>query len=656
MGSEPLDDEAAGLNANHRRALASTFAHLDRSFGEIEDAMDDTASPLSSHIDDLEGERRALVRDRIDRLRERLAAAMRALDLRPPERIPITRALQVVLTHAQVALDELAPSRLRGYGLLGSEAAERIATVLADLDRAMRGLATDLARPDTADLAGRIARVPLDAHRERLSRIERIVTKHGLVELRPAIAGLLELLEVRTFEVALFGRVSSGKSSLINAAVLGAQVLPVGATPITAVPTRVRAGLDIARAVIQFADGSSKTGTLSLLEEFVTEAGNPGNRRGVVRATAWLPLAFLLDRVVLVDTPGIGSLAVHGSRETYGYLPRCDLGVLLVEAASALGPDDVDLLRRLGESGIEAQVVLSKADLVPEADRARVRAYFEYEIARTLGRSVPVDLVSATESILAKAWFSERIAPLSVRAKEMLADSVTRKLAALQATMIAILRTFGEQARRPAPGKTEEIERLALSAEGLLRTTASHTDLLVAGVADSAERVIRAAARRGHAAGADVHTTVTAMLREEADSARQLLEADLTGTRARLRDLLLDLSRVARIGLEVPELHLDLISQPTLEMPGAIATADLTMPSWPAVERRLAARIETALGESIRTALAQYASSLASWATQVLEQLGTQVSAYTEACRALVRTGPAGDNEISEDLQALERL
>lgn len=117
------------------------------------------------------------------------------------------------------------------------------------------------------------------------------MTKHGLVELRPAIAGLLELLDARTFEVALFGRVSSGKSSLINAAVLGAQVLPVGATPITAVPTRVRAGRDIARAVIQFADGSRKTGTLALLEDFVTEASNPGNRYGVVRATAWLPFA-----------------------------------------------------------------------------------------------------------------------------------------------------------------------------------------------------------------------------------------------------------------------------------------------------------------------------------------------------------------------------
>lgn len=166
-----MDGEAAGLNANHRRALASAFAHLDRSFREIVAAMDGAASPLSSHIDDLEGERRALVRDRIDRLRERLAAAMRALDLRPPERIPITRALQVALTHAQVTLDELAPSHLRGYGLLGSEAAERVATVLADLDRVMRGLATDLARPETADLAARIARVPLDAQRERLSRM-----------------------------------------------------------------------------------------------------------------------------------------------------------------------------------------------------------------------------------------------------------------------------------------------------------------------------------------------------------------------------------------------------------------------------------------------------------------------------------------------------
>jgi hypothetical protein len=44
--------------------------------------------------------------------------------------------------------------------------------------------------------------------------------------------------QAKSFEIALFGRVSSGKSSLLNA-VLETNLLPIGVTPVTAVPTRI---------------------------------------------------------------------------------------------------------------------------------------------------------------------------------------------------------------------------------------------------------------------------------------------------------------------------------------------------------------------------------------------------------------------------------
>ncbi|HUJ59937.1 MAG TPA: hypothetical protein VLX92_15640, partial [Kofleriaceae bacterium] len=343
-------------------------------------------------------------------------------------------------------------------------------------------------------------------------------------------------------------------------------------------------------------------------------------------------------------------------RETMGYLPRCDLGVLLVEASSALGRDEIDLLRRLGDSGIDAQVVLSKADLVPAAERERVRAYFAHEIERALGRSVPVDLVSAIDAKMAKAWFGERIAPLISRAAELIAESANRKLAALQATTIGILRSLAEHAQRPAPGTSDEIDRLVLAIEGRLRTTGEHVDMLLSGLGDGADRVIRTAARKAHATGEDVHAAVIAALGEEADSVRHVLEADLTATRTGLRDLLHELSRVARIGLEPPEVRLDLVSEPVIAIPEAVSAADLSMPHWPAVERRLAARIDAALGGTIREVLTGYARELREWSERVLRDVGTQVAAYVEPCRALGHdAGSRGDN-VAEDLAALEQM
>src|ERR1039458_10452152 len=74
-----------------------------------------------------------------------------------------------------------------------------------------------------------------------LKRLEAIIAEQGLVEFRSTVSMILDRLEDNRFEIAGFGRVSSGKSSLLNAT-LGTDVLPVGVTPITAVPTALPLG------------------------------------------------------------------------------------------------------------------------------------------------------------------------------------------------------------------------------------------------------------------------------------------------------------------------------------------------------------------------------------------------------------------------------
>jgi len=81
-----------------------------------------------------------------------------------------------------------------------------------------------------------------------LRLLEQIVTRNGLIEFRPRIDALAARHEDDSFELALFGRVSSGKSSLLNA-LLNTDVLPVGINPVTAVPTKLRYGLELRAAV-----------------------------------------------------------------------------------------------------------------------------------------------------------------------------------------------------------------------------------------------------------------------------------------------------------------------------------------------------------------------------------------------------------------------
>lgn len=98
---------------------------------------------------------------------------------------------------------------------------------------------------------------------------------------------LLWRLEDSTFEVAVFGRVSSGKSSFLDV-LLQTDLLPVGANPVTAIPTRVQYG-DRIKATVRLGSGALTEVSLGRFRDLVSEVGNPGNREGVRYAMLSVP-------------------------------------------------------------------------------------------------------------------------------------------------------------------------------------------------------------------------------------------------------------------------------------------------------------------------------------------------------------------------------
>jgi hypothetical protein len=128
---------------------------------------------------------------------------------------------------------------MRGYGEVPSSVAPELNGIVVELQGVVKKLSAFLEQGSGQDLQERLARLEQTSDEiELLKTIERIVTERGLVEFRPALAAIVDRLAESRFEIALFGRVSSGKSSLLNH-ILGSAALPVGVNPITAVPTRV---------------------------------------------------------------------------------------------------------------------------------------------------------------------------------------------------------------------------------------------------------------------------------------------------------------------------------------------------------------------------------------------------------------------------------
>jgi GTP-binding protein EngB required for normal cell division len=323
-----------------------------------------------------------------------------------------------------------------------------------------------LAQGATADLQARIQRLEQTGDEIRLLReLDRIVTAHGLVEFRNALATLLDRLETTSFEIGAFGRVSSGKSSLLNH-LLEQNVLPVGVTPVTAVPTRISFGPE-PQATIEFAEGKPLVVEVSRLPEFSTEQQNPANAKHVTRIHVQVPARRLCEGVTFVDTPGLGSLATTGAEETVAYLPKCDLGIVLLDAGASLSQEDLVVVQSLYRAGATAMVLVSKADLLGASDRRRMVDYVREHLLSEVNLNLPVHLASVVgpDAQLSDEWFENELKPLLESHREATAISLKRKIGLLREAVVDALRVCLDAAH--APGIPQKADGLKEAADAL---------------------------------------------------------------------------------------------------------------------------------------------------------------------------------------------
>ncbi|MFB0934963.1 MAG: dynamin family protein [Propionivibrio sp.] len=438
---------------NHRRHLLATLRHVDEILGDACARLSAGASGqlFPVYVADAAPTQCRIAEDYLARFRDvarRFLDAQAIRDEKP--RIGALWALRTAINFAQTGLDEITPDRLAGYGPVSPDDGADVERLIAELQAILAQLDDYLARGLGGDIAARLAR--LDETRDEvalLREIERVVAAHGLVEFRTTLGWLVERLEHDWLEVAFIGRVSSGKSSLLNA-LLEHPVLPVGVTPVTAVPTRIVPGAPA--ITVSFATGNPLRAGLERLAEFASEEGNPGNARHVTDILVELASPRLEAGVCFVDTPGLGSLAAAGAAQTLAYLPRCDVGVLLIDGTGTLSAEDVAVARKLLEAGADLVPALGKADLLAPADRQRLQEYAGRELETALGTRVEVSAVSAIADggREATAWFDRCLAPRLQRHRELRAVSLRRKIGALREAVVAALRRHAGSTEAPA--------------------------------------------------------------------------------------------------------------------------------------------------------------------------------------------------------------
>jgi small GTP-binding protein len=227
----------------------------------------------------------------------------------------------------------------------------------------------------------------LDHHKQakreivaRFQQLADVADSVGMVTLaRDIRTTRIPKLEAERFHLVVLGEFNHGKSTFVNA-LLGQDVLPTGITPTTAVINHVvHAQAPTARVVLT--SGESRFLEPSQLREWVTVAGGHGGE--VAYVELGYPSPLLAPHVVLVDTPGVNDLNEQRAEVTYGYVPRADAVVFLLDAGQALKDSEREFLRsRVLEAARDRLIfVLGKIDLLSPDERAAVLDYVKGGLA-----------------------------------------------------------------------------------------------------------------------------------------------------------------------------------------------------------------------------------------------------------------------------------
>jgi small GTP-binding protein len=214
-----------------------------------------------------------------------------------------------------------------------------------------------------------LGRKNMGAYRELQEVLERQLQQLVQVpELKgPNLQRLIDKLRTNRFNLVVMGAFKRGKSTLINA-LLGEPILPTAIVPLTSVVTILTYGERLTIEV-RFHNGQRRQISKEELVDYITEKGNPGNRKGVQEVEITYPSEYLRDGVRIIDTPGVGSVYTHNTDVAYNYLPQVDAAIFVVTVDPPLSQAEQEFLQDIREYVHKVFFVLNKIDYVEAAER-----------------------------------------------------------------------------------------------------------------------------------------------------------------------------------------------------------------------------------------------------------------------------------------------
>lgn len=200
-----------------------------------------------------------------------------------------------------------------------------------------------------------------------LHELQGLAGERGMASLAGYVRDVAARLRANRFHLVVLGQFKRGKTTFLNA-LLGEKLLPTAVVPLTSIVTLLEYG-DKLEITVHFQDGRQQPAGLAELPAYITEEGNPANEKGVRQVVVRYPSRYLKDGVVLIDTPGVGSIYQNNTDETYKYLPLVDAAIFLLSSDQPISRAEVDFLQVTRQYAARMFFILNKIDYLEPADR-----------------------------------------------------------------------------------------------------------------------------------------------------------------------------------------------------------------------------------------------------------------------------------------------
>lgn len=268
------------------------------------------------------------------------------------------------------------------------------------------------------------------------NRIKKLSEEIDSESIKRLASSIEEKIEKDAFYLVVLGQFKRGKSTLINY-MLGTNLLPTGVLPLTSSITKIYYSPEIKIDVI-FYNGVKKEIPVDELELYCTEKGNPKNQKGVDTIEIGYPFDFLNKDVVIVDTPGIGSIYQHNTDVTYEFVDKADAVIFVLSVDPPITEVEKRFLLKIAESVDKIFFVINKCDLT--------------------NRNELEEIVSFTKSVIMDITKKENINIFPLSAKMALEGKVLNSREVIRKSGIEI---FEEELRRFLREEKEKVQVLS---------------------------------------------------------------------------------------------------------------------------------------------------------------------------------------------------